>query len=63
MKIYSKNERGELLETETKDETHSYTLEFLNSQKIMLGNELVKVNSLLAEALKVGVKLKVKEII
>ena len=54
-KTYSKSEGDELLETETKDETHSYTLEFLNSQKIMLENELAKVNNLIAEAAKVGI--------
>ena len=62
-KTYTKNEGGELLETETKEETHTYTLEFLTSQKIMLENELVEVNSLISEAGKAGVVLKIKDII
>lgn len=63
--IYTKNLNGELLTTDTvsKVETHTYTLEFLTSQKIMLENELVEVNSLISEAGKAGVVLKIKDII
>ena len=60
-KTYSKNEKDELLETETKEEVHTYSLDFLTSQKATLESELAKVVALIGEAKKVG--LKVKEII
>lgn len=59
-KTYSKNEAGELLQTETKAEIHTFTLEYLNEQKKQLTENLAMVDALILEAKKAGVILQIK---
>ena len=56
--IYSKNSKGELVQSDTKIEEHFYTLEYLNEQKKQLTENLAWVDALINEAIKAGVTLK-----
>ena len=56
--IYSKNSKGELVQSDTKIEEHFYTLEYLNEQKKQLTANLAWVDALILECKKAGVTLK-----
>lgn len=57
---YKKNIEGELEKLDSKVISTTYTLEYLNEQKKQLEDNLIMVNNLIAEAVKVGVVLKIK---
>ena len=57
---YKKNIEGELEKLDSKVISTTYTLEYLNEQKKQLEDNLIIVNNLIAEAVKVGVVLKIK---
>lgn len=59
MVTYKKNSEGMLERIETKNEVFTYDLSFLKTQRDSIAKELERYDTLIAEAIKLGVKEKV----